>query len=126
MARRTWSSFGGTTSRVAPPFFVLKSGLLCKWGVLARAHALIILLEGHAPLYRKCVYNLGIMTAPIQFASQEAFEQAVGAILKDKLSFEVSSRTDQVDISHGEYVEMKTYKVSVQLDGETITEFLLD
>lgn len=66
------------------------------------------------------------MTSPIQFVSQDAFEQAVGAFLKDKLSFSVSSRTDTVDAGHCNYVEIKTYKVDVQLDGETITAFSLE
>ena len=66
------------------------------------------------------------MTLPIQFASQDAFEQAVGAFLKDKLSFSVSSRSDTVDTCNGNYVEIKTHRVAVQLDGETITDFSLD
>ena len=83
-------------------------------------------LETHAPLYHECVYNSGIMSVPIQFSSQEAFEDAVCKVLRDKLSFSVSTNTDSVDISHGQYVEMKTHKIEVQLDGETITEFTLD
>lgn len=83
-------------------------------------------LKTHLPIVAQMVYNSGTMTAPIQFSSQEAFEQAVGAFLREKLWFEVSSHSDTVDISHGEYVEVKTYKISVQLDGETITEFSLD
>ena len=66
------------------------------------------------------------MRVQFQFSSQEAFEEAVCNILRDKLSFSVSTNTDNVDISHGQYVEVKTHKVSVQLDGETITEFTLD
>ena len=84
------------------------------------------LLKGHAPLYREFVYNSGIMDSPIQFPSQEAFEQAVGTFLRDKLSFEVSSRSDSGDVGCGEYVEMKTYRISVQLDGEAFTAFDLN
>lgn len=67
------------------------------------------------------------MTTPIQFSSQEAFEQAVGTFLKEKLSFAVSSRMETVGRGRClPLVEIKTYEVEVQLNGETITSFWLE
>lgn len=67
------------------------------------------------------------MTTPIQFSSQEAFEQAVGKFLKEKLSFAVSSRMETVGRGRSvPLVEIKTYEVEVQLNGETIASFRID
>jgi hypothetical protein len=64
------------------------------------------------------------MSTPIQFESQDAFEQAVSTFLKNKLSFSVSSTSSSA--GYGDHQEIKTHRVDVQLDDVTITEFYLD
>ena len=66
------------------------------------------------------------MTSPIVFANQTAFEDAIGAFLREKLSFDVETSTDSIDIDHGKYVQVRTHKVTVCLDGEPISSFNLD
>lgn len=70
-------------------------------------------------------YNTG-MTAPLVFADQAAFENAIGAFLREKLTFDVDTSTDSIDIAHGQYVEVRTHKVTVCLDGQPIASFNLD
>ena len=70
-------------------------------------------------------YNTG-MTTPLIFPDQAAFEHAIGAFLREKLSFDVDTSTDTLDIAHGQYVEVRTHKVTACLDGEPIASFNLD
>lgn len=76
-------------------------------------------------LWCKRHYNTGT-TAPLVFPDQAAFENAIGAFLREKLSFDVNTSTDTIDIAHGQYVEVRTHNVTVYLDGEPIASFNLD
>lgn len=66
------------------------------------------------------------MTAPLVFADQAAFENAIGEYLRHNLTFESLVHQDTVDVGHGQYQLVKSHSVSVLLAGEPITEFTLD